>query len=306
LLVEQRGPELAQNIQKKRTIASLAAAIPWPVRIRMCESAVRKQDEWVFKNDPRFFEAIVAATEPRVVAAGATESLDFLVAEGCPRDELLYFLGGCENRGVTSALAMTHFDSHELPRVLKRIRKSASDIWKLNGGYIGHFFEYPENSVLYKFEPLAVTLREYSALVEHAVKYIGGKSDFYLSLAKAMLEEFVRERTKNSHDEKVVDLLAAMLGEQYAAEDHRNWRRTYQRRRNGYRPDPRDSASLRIKKTLLEVHAASGYRMDVFHPGPQYLRQEILQPHPKGEKQVSRKGKKRAGPKKRGIVRPTQ
>lgn len=271
----------------------MRAKIPWPVRIAICESAIRKQDEWVFKNNPRFVDDVVAATETRVIEAGVTKSLDFLCDKGCPHRELLYLLGMCENRGVTNAKKMTGFNSRKLPKKLSGIRECASTIWKLNGGEFGQFLEYPENGPLNKFSPLALVLREYSALVNHAVDYIGGKSDFYLSLAKALLENFVHERTKHSHDEKVADLLSAMLGEDYSADNHRNWRKTYLRRREGYRPDPADSPSLRMKKTLLEVHAATGYRMDILHPGPQYLRQDILLP-----------GAKYVRPKKHTITRP--
>jgi hypothetical protein len=67
-----------------------------------------------------------------------------------------------------------------------------------------------------------------------------------------------------------------MLGTNYGEVDHRIWRSNYHRRHAHYRPDPPDSPVLRAKKTLLECEAAVFYRMDVGHPGEQYLRKNRL------------------------------
>ena len=64
------------------------------------------------------------------------------------------------------------------------------------------------------------------------MRYIGGKSDFYLNLAKAMLVQFVRNHTEGYHDVAIAKLLSVMLGTGYgeAAEgSHRS--RTVQGRR---------------------------------------------------------------------------
>ena len=265
----------AQKIKKNRRSASTDVKIPWPVKITLCEYVICKHDEWVFKNDPRFVDDVVAATEARVIADEKMDSLEFLCKKGCPRRPLLYFLGMCENRGVTNALKMTGFDSEDLNKQLKRMTKCASTIEALNArrfGHFGHFVGFPEHFALCKFLLLPSMLREYSAVVKHAVDFIGGKSDFYLSLAKALLEKFVHRCTKEFHDEEVVDLLSVMLGEEYSAVRHRNWRSKYMKRRRGYRPDPADPLSLRIRKTLLEAQAAVLYRMGALHPGAKHLR----------------------------------
>jgi hypothetical protein len=265
---------MSRNIKKKRRSASVSAKIPWPVRIAICESAIRKQDEYIFKKIPRFVDLVVAATKSRVYKLGKTDSLESLCDEGCPQRELLYLLGMCENRGVSNAFEMTGFDSRELPKELMRIRECASTIYKLNLAEFGMFLIKPGNRTLFTFRPLALVLRQYSALVEHAVNFIGGKSDFYLSLAKALLVEFVHERTKEFHHAKVANLLTVKLGLGYSEVDHRNWRSKYLRRRKGYRPDPADSEVLRMKKNLMEVRAATFYRTDTLHPFKQHHRKQ--------------------------------
>jgi hypothetical protein len=269
------GPAMPQSVKKKRRSTSAGAVIPWPVRIAMCESAIRKQDELLLKDGSPspFVDLVVAETEARVKESGKSGSLEFLCIKGCPRRELLYHLGMCENRGVTNTVAMTGFESGELHKELKRIEGCAATIRGLNGDTFGEFGDYDERSTVYKFLTLPEMLLEYSALVKHAVKYIGGKSDFYLPLAKSLLVEFVYERTKDFHHAKVVDLLSVMLGSGYSELDHRIWYSKYLRRRKGYRADPADSPSLRMKKTLIEVHAAIIHRMDIHHGGDQCLRQ---------------------------------
>jgi len=104
------------------------------------------------------------------------------------------------------------------------------------------------------------------------VRYIGGKSDFYLNLAKAMLVQFVRNHTEGYHDVAIAKLLSVMLGTGYGEVDHRVWRGKYEKRLKQYRPNPTDTPALRAKKTLLECYAARLYRMDILHPGKQHLR----------------------------------
>ncbi len=259
----------------------------WPVRLAMCESAIRKQDEYVSRRSPRFVDLIAEATAAQVEENGQTGALKFLCEQGSSRRELLYLLGMCENRGVTNAVKMTGYDSVELRKKLRDLRSCASAIWKLNGHAVpqgwggtefGKFLEMAEvkrsPSTLAKFLELPIYLREYASLLEHAFKFLGGKSDFYLNLAKALLVRFVRERTNKYHNKEVADLLSVMLGLEYGEVEHRVWRGKYQKRFTHYRPDPTDSPSLRAKKTLLECEAAILYRMDVLHPGQQHLRKE--------------------------------
>ena len=115
---------------KQRQIAS-AGKDGWPVYLAMCASAIRKQDEYVFKRSPRFVDIIVKATSVRVEKNGQTQTLDAMCERGCSRDELLYLLGMCENRGVTNALKMTGFDSDKLPQRLREIEKCAAVIRQL-------------------------------------------------------------------------------------------------------------------------------------------------------------------------------
>ena len=72
-----------------------------------------------------------------------------------------------------------------------------------------------KRGMIASFLQLPACLDEYASLVKHASKYLGGKSDFYLSLAKAALVNFVRERTKDDHPKDVANLLSVMLGEEY-------------------------------------------------------------------------------------------
>jgi hypothetical protein len=168
---------------------------------------------------------------------------------------------------------------------LRDLRACANAVWRLNGHAVpngwggtafGMFLEMAavevEPSTLAEFLDLPTHLREYASLAEHSAKYIGGKSDFYLSLAKALLVGFVHEHANKDHDKSVADLLSMMLGPSYGEVDHRVWRNNYHRRHAHYRPDPTDSPVLRAKKSLLECEAAVFYRMDVCHPGKQYIR----------------------------------
>jgi len=38
----------------------------WPVRLAMCESAIRKQDEYVFREAPQWVDTIVETTAAHV------------------------------------------------------------------------------------------------------------------------------------------------------------------------------------------------------------------------------------------------
>ena len=110
-------------------------------------------------------------------------------------------------------------------------------------------------------------------LVEHAVRYLGGKPDFYLSLAKSLLVSFVLERTSKNHHKSVSDLLSVMLGLQYGEVEHRVWYSTYLDRLHNYRPaTPNESFNLQGTKQLLEIQAARFYRMDCYHSAKQFLR----------------------------------
>jgi hypothetical protein len=269
---------------KQRQIAS-AGNGGWPVRLAMCESAIRKQDEYVFKHAPLFVDRVVEATAAHVEKNRQTDALDFLCNQRCPRRDLLYLLGMCENRGVTNSLKMTGHDSEELRKTLRELRECATSVLRINGHAVreewggtefGKFLEMAKvkRSAIADFLELTISLREYASLVEHAARYLGGKSDFYLRLAKALLAGFVHQQTNEYHDPEVAKLLSVMLGPEYGEVEHRVWRSNYKKQFTHYRPDPVDSPSLRAKKTLLECEAAIFYRMDVLHSGTKHVRQE--------------------------------
>lgn len=257
----------------------------WRVRLAMCESAIRKQDEYVFKHSPRFVDIIVKHTSVRVQKNGQTETLETLVKR-CPQRELLYLLGMCENRGVTNAMRMTGYDSDKLPQKMRDLKQCAAVIERVNGHAVpegwggtefGKMLEMSQEKRggvgrIGSFLQLPTCIRDYASLVSHATKYLGGKSDFYLSLAKAILVNSIREHTGDDHPKEVANLLSVMLGLEYAEVEHRVWQNNYSERFNQYQPDPSDSSSLRAMKTLLECDAAILYRMDVLHSGTKHLR----------------------------------
>ena len=256
----------------------------WPVRLATCEAAIRKQDEYVFKHVPRFVDIIVKTTLAKVEENGQTETLDAMCKQGCPRVELLYLLGMCENRGVTNALKMTGYNSDVLKRKLREIEECAAVIKQLNGHTVAEGWGGTEfgkvlemarvkRGMIASFLQLPGCLHEYASLVKHASRHLGGKSDFYLSLAKATLVGFVRERTKDEHPKDVAHLLSVMIGEEYGEVEHRVWQGKYQDRLTHHQPDPNDSPRLRAMKTLMECDAAVLYRMDILHTGKKYLRQ---------------------------------
>jgi hypothetical protein len=197
----------------------------WPVRLSFCESAIRTQDQRMFREVPRFIDMIAEDTAARVKKNRQAETLEFLCKQSCPRRELLYLLGMCENRGVTNALKATGYDSSELKRKMRDLRKCANAVWQINGYAVRNhwggtafamFLEMAAEKngkpgTLAKFLDLDTDLEEYASLVEHAARYLGGKSDFYLNLAKALLVNFVQAHTNKNHDKAVADLLSVML-----------------------------------------------------------------------------------------------
>jgi hypothetical protein len=284
---------MTQKKSAKQGKSTSGAEKGWPVRLAMCESAIRKQDEYIFRGASWWADTIVEDAATHVKKNRQTSALDKLVAQGCPRREFLYLLGMCENRGVTNALKMTGYDSVELRKQLRVLRECASVVWRVNGHDVPEGRDGTEfskflgmatvkqstgttRSTLATFLQLPMYLREYASLVEHAAKYLGGKSDFYLSLSKALLVRFVHLHTKAYHDMEVANLLSAMIGPEYGEVEHRIWRSKYLRRFRTYRPDPNDSSSMRAKKTLLECEAAVSYRMDIGHPGKRHIRLEGL------------------------------
>jgi hypothetical protein len=280
-MATRKGPK-----QRQRTGAGEKG---WPVRLATCESAIRKQDEHVFMGSPRFVDLVVSATESRIEEANQKNKLavgteiitkvnplDFLCERGCPRRELLYLLGMCENRGVTNSLKMTGFDSEDLNKLLGDIRAVADNLWALSGYEFGSYLEMEERSTLFGLLRVPEMLREYASLIEHAVGFIGGKSDFYLHVARARLVSFVKTHTGKYHDAKVARLLSVMLGPEYLEGNHRVWRDKLNKTLMHYQPDPGDSPSLRAKKTLLECRAAIFYRSNILHSGKQYLRKQRL------------------------------
>ena len=112
---------MAEKSERKHRQKTSKSESGWPVRFAMCMSAVRKQDECVFQRSPGFVDEVVRITEVRVGEAIKTNELapagiegnteinafDFLCKQGCPKRELLYLLGMCENRGVAKASKMT-------------------------------------------------------------------------------------------------------------------------------------------------------------------------------------------------------
>ena len=180
----------------------------WAVRLARCESAIRKQDEIVSKHTPKFVDLIANATALRVGENNQEKTLQELVELRCPKRELLYLLGMCENRGVTNAQKMTGYDSDSLPRRLRDLEKCADAIERINGHGVpagwggtefGKVLEMSREkrggvSRIGGFLQLPTCIRDYASLVSHATKYLGGKSDFYLSLAKSLLVKFVREQ----------------------------------------------------------------------------------------------------------------
>ena len=53
----------------------------------------------MFKTVPRFVDILVKATETNVRKNQAARVVEELEKKGCPKRELLYLLGMCENRG---------------------------------------------------------------------------------------------------------------------------------------------------------------------------------------------------------------
>jgi hypothetical protein len=279
---------LKQAKERQTTVQHLNRG--WPVRLAACESAIRSQDKQMFKTVPSFVNIVVNATETKVGDNQAAGVVEELWKKGCPERELLYLLGMCENRGVGNSFSMTGFDPEQLQTQLRRIRSATKKIETINGPdgpqrwggtEFGKFLEFAQEtngkpSAITEFLRLPAVLKEYVSLVEHAAKYLGGKSDFYLNIAKAVLVRFVRRRTGQYHHGKVARLLSVMLGPEYLQVNHLVWFKSYQQRLQHYRPDREDSPALRVKKTLLECEAAIFYRMDILHPGDKFVRKNRL------------------------------
>lgn len=245
----------------------------WPVRFDLCESAVRFEDEYRLKYDPPLVDAGVKYMEARVKEEGQSETLDILVNQGCPRRELLYLLAMCENRGLSKTEMMVGHNSVALRLALKKITKCADMVSDLIcGGEFGRLLELPEESTLFRFLNLPTELQEFATLVDHAVKYIAGRNDFYLHIAKARLANAVLKHTGKHHHKHVANLLSVNVGDGYAEAEHRVWHSTYLDRIERFQSDPEDSPAVRAKKNLLECRAAILLRLDVRHPGDKYLR----------------------------------
>jgi hypothetical protein len=259
----------------------------WPIRLAMCESAIRWQDERMFKKSPMFVDLVVSATIRKVRLHQVEDVVEELKKRGCPERELLYLLGMCENRGVGNSFSMIGFDPERWQTQMRRIRSAANKIERINGKDVregwggtefGKFLEFAEAkrskpSIIAEFLRLPNILREYLSLAEHATKYLGGKSDFYLGIAKARLVRFVRLHTGRYHHGRVATLLSVILRPEYGQIEHIVWFSLYQQRLQHYCPDRKDSAAVRAKKTLLECEAAIFYRMDVLHPGSKSIKQ---------------------------------
>jgi hypothetical protein len=258
----------------------------WPVRLTTCESAIRWKDKEMFESVPNFVDIVVKTTEIKVRKNQAASVVEELQRGGCPKRELLYLLGMCENRGVGNSFGMTGFDPERLRTQLRRIRQAAKKIERINGADVpqhwggtefGKFLGFAQEkngkpSAIAEFLRLPAILNEYVSLVEHAAKYLGGKSDFYLNVAKAVLVLFVWQHTGQYHHGKLARLLSVMLGPEYGQPDHLVWFGSYQQRLQHYRPDREDSPALRAKKTLLECEAAIFYRMDILHTGSKFIK----------------------------------
>jgi hypothetical protein len=258
----------------------------WAVRLATCESAIRSQDEQMLKSSPKFADIVVKATETKIRENQVADVVEELERKGCPKRELLYLLGMCENRGVGNSLGMTGFDPERLRTQLRRIHQAGKKIEKINGADVpehwsgtefGKFLEFAQAKdgkpgTIAEFLRLPAMLNEYVSLVEHAAKYLGGKSDFYLNVAKAVLVRFVRQHTGRYHHGKVARLLSVMLGVEYIQPNHLVWFESYRQRRQHYSPDKEDSPALRAKKTVLEREAAIFYRMDILHQGSKFIK----------------------------------
>lgn len=260
-----------------------AADGDWSVRFDLCESAVRFQDEYRLEHDQPLVDAAEGLMEARIKEAGQSDSLILLCDKGCPRRELLYLLAMCENRGLSRTDIMLGRNSVAMRKSLKKIEACADDVAHLLcDGELGRILATEENSTLFDFVNLPTELQEFAALVDHAVKYIAGRHDFYLNIAKARLVNFVLKHTGKHHHKEVANLLWVNLGGEYGEVEHRIWHSNYLDRAERFRASPEDSPSLRAKKNLLECRAAILLRFDVQHPGNKYLRvggQSVLRKH---------------------------
>ena len=203
----------------------------------------------------------------KIEEQSAMGSFQDLCKAGCDHTDLLYLLGTCENRGVQSTVKLTGYDSEELTIKLKMIRECARTLEEINKRELGLIIQ--DTRHFKKHDRLPVVLHEYAGLVEHAARHLGGKTDFYLHVAKGRLIHYVREKTGAYHDKEVAETLAAVLDSAYSESDHRGWRNTYHKRISDYTREAGDTPALRAKKTRLEMRAASLYRSDtIFNSAP--------------------------------------
>ena len=154
----------------------------------------------MFKTVPSFVDIVVKATETKIRENQVADVVEELERKGCPKRELLYLLGMCENRGVGNSLGMTGFEPERLRTQLRRIRRAGKKIETINGADVpqhwggtefGKFLEFAhakdgKPGTIVEFLQLPAMLNEYISLVEHAAKYLGGKSDFYLNIVCIM------------------------------------------------------------------------------------------------------------------------
>jgi hypothetical protein len=231
----------------------------WPVNFLMAEDATWGYDQFIREQMPGILAGIANHARQKIEHHNAMGSLHKLGTAGCDDTELLFLLGACENRGVQSAIKLTGYDSEELTAKLKLMVTCAQVIAEINRREFGLLVK--DRRHFRQHERLSSTLRQYRALVEHAVKHLGGKTDFYLHVAKGRIIHYVREHTGSYHDSEVSELIAAALGSHYTEEDHRGWRIAYHKRIQTHSRGA-DTPVLRMKKTLLERRAANLYRSD--------------------------------------------
>jgi hypothetical protein len=233
---------------------------PWPVKFLKAEEAIWCYDEFLRDKMPDVINRIANQTKLRIEEQNAMGCFHKLCKAGCHHTDLLYLLGTCENRGVQSTVKLTGYDSEELTIKLKMIRECAQTLEEINTREFGLFIK--DRRHFKQHDRLAVTLRQYAGLVDHAARHLGGKTDFYLHVAKGRLIHYVREKTGAYHDKEVAETLAAVLDSAYSESDHRGWRNTYHKRISDYTREAGDTPALRAKKTRLEMRAATLYRSD--------------------------------------------
>jgi hypothetical protein len=272
----------------------------WPINMRKAEAQVRDTDEYTVFEMIRIFDSTTPITQQlqraartwdshsyakgfsafldvaiplgvrtlietanRKIAAyaHAADTLKTLCEAGCDREHMLYLLGACQNLGASSSKQFAGFDSETLKRKLKLIRKAADTLKVILGHEFGILLK--DGKHFRKYERLGDQLDQYSVLLEHGSKHLASKTDFYLHLSKAALQDYVQLETNAFHVKEVSELLGIVLeDENYTENEHRLWMRTRQERRATYEREPHDSWVISVKKTLLEMRAAHLYRLE--------------------------------------------